>query len=233
MPDNHAIGSVIPLPKGNRWVIGDIHGCHKTFLSLLHKIQLKAEDQLFLLGDFINKGPSSLMVLQEIIHLKGNVFPLLGNHDKIYLDYYSDKSTENLELLKSLRAGDLIHADRSTQEKIALFYQRLPYYYASGNTLLVHAGFNFELDNVFSDSHAMLNIKNFRYDPGKVSGKRIIHGHFPTPLNEIKHAIEKQSPVIPLDNGCVYQGNLQGIGNLIGLELNEMKLVIQPNIDQT
>jgi len=42
---------------GRRIAIGDIHGCFKTFKSLLeNKIRLKEEDQLFLLGDYIDKG---------------------------------------------------------------------------------------------------------------------------------------------------------------------------------
>lgn len=233
MSDSHSIGKPIPLPKGKRWVIGDIHGCHKTFLTLLDQIQLLADDQLFLLGDFINKGPESLKVLEEIIGLKGDVFPLLGNHDKMFLDFYVDENLSSAELLRSLNSSQLVNADKVTQRKIAEFYLRLPYYYTTGNVILVHAGFNFETDDIFGDTEAMITIKKFDYDPKKVSGKTIVHGHYPTPLNEIENAIHRMSNVIPLDNGCVYHGDLPGTGNLIALELNEMRMVAQPNVDQT
>jgi len=233
LPDRHSIGRQIPLPKGKRWVVGDIHGCHKTFLKLLDQIQLGADDQLFLLGDFINKGPESLAVLEEIINFSGDLYPLLGNHDKIFLDYYTEGNVADGELLHSLNSSVLVDADASTKEKIATFYRSLPYYLVSGDIILVHAGFNFELDDIFRDTDAMLTIKRFEYDPRKISGMTVVHGHFPTPLDQIKKAIRQGKKVIPLDNGCVYRGNLSGIGNLLGLELNEMRLIVQPNVDQT
>ncbi len=233
MPEHYPIGRQVPLPQGKRWVIGDIHGCHKTFLSLIHKIQLSAEDQLFLLGDFINKGPSNLKVLEEILHFKGAIFPLLGNHDKMFLDYFLEPTEGKLETLKNLNASDLLYADALAQENIAKFYQSLPYYYVSGDVILVHAGFNFNVDDIYSDTEAMIMIREFRYDSAKVSGRTIVHGHYPTPLDQIKLAVAEKQKVIPLDNGCVYQGNLTGIRNLLALELNEMKLVAQPNVDHT
>lgn len=233
MPGHYPIGRQIPLPPGKRWVVGDIHGCYKTFLSLLDKIRLTADDQLFLLGDFINKGHNSLKVLKEIIEFKGAVFPLLGNHDKMFLDYYQDPTPDKLEILRKLNLSDLLDAETSTQEQMARFIQSLPYYYISGDVILVHAGFNFDADDIFSDTEAMIMIKAFSYDPKKASGLSIVHGHYPTPLEQIQKSIDGHSKVIPLDNGCVYQGNLQGTGNLLGLELNAMKLVVQPNVDQT
>ena len=33
--------------------IGDIHGCSKTFFSLLEKLEITEDDVLYLLGDYI------------------------------------------------------------------------------------------------------------------------------------------------------------------------------------
>lgn len=224
-------GKEIPLPLGKRWVISDIHGCFHTFIALLKKIKLKKEDQLFLLGDFINKGPSSLKVLEEIIHSDKNIFPLLGNHDQKLLDYYQQPSIEKKKELIQLNANELLELDQNSINLIASFISSLPYYYISGDFILVHAGFNFSLTNVFLDLEAMIKIKEFEYDPDKVFGKQIVHGHYPKSLSEIRKAVDQKKIVIPIDNGCIYRGQMKGVGNLIGLELNQMELLVQRNID--
>lgn len=215
-------------------MISDIHGCHETFKALLSTIQLTNADQLFLLGDYINKGPSSLKVLLEILELEGNVYPLIGNHDKFFLDYYWSSEPEKKEYLDLLSARDLLEAEVDTQKRIVNFLSELPYYYISEDSILVHAGFDFSLENVFADRQAMITIKNFNYDPGKVSGRSIIHGHDPTDLDLIINAATERQPVVPVDNGCVYNKERKGrVGNLVALELNERLLVVQENMDQT
>lgn len=76
-------------PKGRRFAIGDIHGCYNTFESLVEdKIALRKEDQLFLLGDYIDRGIRNREVLDYIIELKEEgfqVFPLMGNHEYFVL----------------------------------------------------------------------------------------------------------------------------------------------------
>lgn len=58
----------IPKTKnGRRIAIGDIHGCLNTFQKLLEKIDLTHDDQLFLLGDLIDKGQRSRGVFIKIM----------------------------------------------------------------------------------------------------------------------------------------------------------------------
>jgi serine/threonine protein phosphatase 1 len=47
-----------------RYAIADIHGCCKTFHALIEKLQLKESDDLYLLGDYIDRGPDSKGVLE-------------------------------------------------------------------------------------------------------------------------------------------------------------------------
>lgn len=74
---------------GNRWVIPDIHGCFKTFKSLVEReIGLTKEDTLYLLGDYIDRGENSKEVIDYIIHITEesyNVNYLIGNHENIVL----------------------------------------------------------------------------------------------------------------------------------------------------
>src|SRR6478736_5094582 len=76
------------------FAISDIHGCAKTFVSLVEKvIKLTREDKLFLLGDYIDRGPDSKGVIDYIIQLeqKGfDVTALRGNHEEMLLKGITD-----------------------------------------------------------------------------------------------------------------------------------------------
>ncbi|HHH49561.1 MAG TPA: serine/threonine protein phosphatase, partial [Saprospiraceae bacterium] len=52
-----------------KFVLSDIHGNHKTFLKLLEKIQLTTADELYILGDLIDRGPDSKGVFDTIFEL--------------------------------------------------------------------------------------------------------------------------------------------------------------------
>src|SRR5699024_5633956 len=68
--------------------ISDIHGELKLFDSLLEKLNYDAdEDQLILLGDYIDRGPNSKGVLNRVSELKRNgAIVLRGNHDEMMLN---------------------------------------------------------------------------------------------------------------------------------------------------
>lgn len=83
-------------------VIGDIHGCFREFQALLQKVKFDREsDRLILLGDVIDRGPDSALVLQECQILKRDMgerfIQLLGNHEDMMLDAYAsfDRSLWN------------------------------------------------------------------------------------------------------------------------------------------
>ena len=59
----------------NIFAIGDIHGCLKQLVTLQDKIfnypkYNKADDLLFYLGDYIDRGPSSKDVINHILKLQ-------------------------------------------------------------------------------------------------------------------------------------------------------------------
>ena len=53
------------------FAIGDIHGHHLELLNLIHAIAPKQEDTLIFLGDYVDRGPDSRAVIDEIIALQG------------------------------------------------------------------------------------------------------------------------------------------------------------------
>ena len=68
------------------WAIGDVHGCLRTLEALIEGIDLHiSRDRLWIVGDLVNRGPSSLDVLRWARALDremGDRFQVvLGNHD--------------------------------------------------------------------------------------------------------------------------------------------------------
>ena len=80
------------------YIIGDVQGCYKTLQQLLKKIDFNEDrDQLFFLGDVVNRGNKSLETLRFIYSLKENVKMVLGNHDFHLLVCALTSKTPNLK----------------------------------------------------------------------------------------------------------------------------------------
>ena len=225
----------------SRYVISDIHGCYDTFISLLKKINLQKDDQLFLLGDYIDRGKHSDKVLDYIIKLKDsnyNVFPLRGNHEENTLNAFAeyDKASFMFFVGKINNSKALLDKKGSLKKKYFNFMNTLPYYYKLDNFYLVHAGFNFKAKKPLKDFTAMLELRKQHNNSDLFNGKRTIFGHKVHYLDEIKKAIKSKSANIPLDNGCVYTQkhkvyDVSRTGNLCCLNLDTMKLIVQKNVE--
>ena len=69
----------------NKFAISDIHGCAKNFKALLDRISLSLGDELYLLGDYIDRGPDSKGVIDHVWQLQKTghtVHCLCGNHEQ-------------------------------------------------------------------------------------------------------------------------------------------------------
>ena len=83
----------------NIFAIGDIHGCLNQLTSihdqiLNYKNYKKEEDLLIYIGDYIDRGPKSKQVVDQILQLKNKeirtVF-LMGNHEAMMIDFLFNK----------------------------------------------------------------------------------------------------------------------------------------------
>lgn len=221
-----------PKSTGRRLVMSDIHGCSKTFLAMLDKINFAVNDQLFILGDCINRGKHSKSVVKIIMNLQRlgcEVFALRGNHEQNMLAMAkNDNLEERLAYFKKHDTFGFMSGKGELKKKYRNFFQEMPYYCKLDNRYLVHAGFDFD-GNPFADIKSMLTIRSMCAD-SVPAGIQIIHGHTPVPLSSIMQSVEENSPVIGIDNGCMLR-NFRGYGNLVCLDLDAMSIVAQPNID--
>ena len=226
-------GIEIEKGSGRRLVIPDIHGCFKTFKAMINQIKLTSEDQLFLLGDYIDRGPNSSGVLNFILALIADgyhIYPLRGNHEQMLLNMSQLHEKELIEHCEFYRIEDLISSG-SVKIEYLEFLNDLPYYYILDKFILVHAGLNLEIPDPMKDLESMLWIRNFPVNKKKLKGRKIIHGHNPTAIYTIKQQIKKRGVVIPLDNGCVLRNHIIGMGNLLCLDLDSWELTILKNVE--
>lgn len=67
------------------FAISDIHGNWNKFQAMLKKIEFKNTDDLFILGDVIDKNPNGIKILKFIIDKK-NIHFIPGNHEEDLFD---------------------------------------------------------------------------------------------------------------------------------------------------
>jgi serine/threonine protein phosphatase 1 len=221
--------------KPRRFVIGDIHGCALTMQRLVQKgIGLTKTDELYLLGDLIDRGPDSKGVLDFILEQRVQGFTIVavrGNHEEMFL-HAGDSSQDMYQWL--LNGGQATLANFEADgpgdipHRYRFFLSSLPYYLLLDDFVIVHAGLNFDRSDPFSDTEAMLWQRDCEVDLSRTGGRRLVCGHTPVTREQLEASLS--SDRIMLDNGCVFSSHSRG-GSLAALELNSMQVVYQENID--
>jgi len=86
------------------YAVGDIQGCFSALEKLLKKIQFDShQDQLWCVGDLVNRGPQSLETLRFIKALGTQQRIVLGNHDLHLLAVaYGVREVRSADTLQSI-----------------------------------------------------------------------------------------------------------------------------------
>lgn len=228
-----------------RLAISDIHGCLRSFEALLDRVSLGTTDDLYLLGDFVDRGPRSAQVLSYIMKLQDDgyrIHPLRGNHDQYMIDalLIGDKHAKS-----TWRSAGASSTKKSYQtpenpeggiDPIHIFWlNELPYYYLLDDYVLIHAGLNFRRRNPLKGKRAMLNRRNWyrHIDYDWLGDRKIVHGH--TPLKRVQieaqlHPRRRAYPVFDIDAGCFH--TKPGMGYLSAFNLDERTFSFVPNLDR-
>ncbi len=124
-----------------RFAIGDIQGCMASLDRLLSLISYSpSRDQLWLVGDLVNRGPRSLDVLRWAIEHDDSITCVLGNHDLHLLSRVAGAASEKKRdtLDDVLKAPDLDH--------IVDWLRARPLFHVDGELAMVHAGLHPQWD---------------------------------------------------------------------------------------
>lgn len=223
----------IPRSTGRRLAISDIHGCHESFCALLDKVSPTKDDQLFLLGDFVDRGPYSRLVVRQVKSLLKQgyqVVPLRGNHEQLLLDFNHSKRRKLHLFAERQNALHLLKERESLWPGMDRFFEALPYFVETDQHFLVHAGFDTRSRKPFKSWYHMLWSRSFEYDHEIFKGKTVVHGHVPVGLKRIRKDIEADKKVWSIDNGCVRAG-YEGYGRLICVDLDSREIWKTKNRD--
>ena len=216
------------------YVTSDLHGCYDEFMELLETIHFSEQDELYILGDVIDRGLAPMKLLQYIM-AQENIHMIMGNHEDMFMKsiippYYSPEkrnklqkdfqfqSNQNLWFYHNGGYTTAIEYNKlSFKEQSQLYYflNALPYHKVltvnDVKFLLVHGYPSSEyIKNPKKEDNKEIvlwdRIKHYDIDVDLVPGYKTISGHTPT----FSYGIEYANKVIEgenkyiIDGGCVF-----------------------------
>ena len=190
------------------FAIGDIHGSFDQLQELMQKIPIDfATDTLVFIGDYIDRGPGSVEVVDYLLDLQKRVpetIFLKGNHEDMlekYLDG-TDRFTYLLNGGQKTLDSYLSNTNRTDGYPIPTghmeFFRSLRLYYETESYIFVHAGLRPKVPLASQEPEDLLWIRDKFIYSKYYFGKTVVFGHTPleTPL------VERNK--IGIDTGAVY-----------------------------
>jgi serine/threonine protein phosphatase 1 len=166
-----------------RFVIGDVHGCSKALRTLLEKLAPTSEDLIVFLGDFIDRGPDSRGVIDQVVELSrsSRVVAIRGNHELMLMGVLFGGCDPEI-WLKSGGASTLASYGGSL-ERIATqhgdFFRSLRAHHETDKEIFIHAGYEPDVP-IERCSDTLRYWSHFTsVPPPHCSGKRVFVGHTP------------------------------------------------------
>ncbi len=222
-------------PDGMRiYAVGDIHGRLDLFEQLLKLIEADdasrppREIQLVLLGDLIDRGPSSAGVIEKAMALKRaspSVRILTGNHEEVFLRSIGGDVRATRLLVRIGGRATLLSYGFTDSEYQALDYaaltellpDRIPAAHVAfmngfedvielGDYVFVHAGIRPGVDLSAQKKSDLRWIRDEFLSHAGSHGAMIVHGH------SITDEVDQQPNRIGIDTGAFASGRLTAIG---------------------
>ena len=217
----------------NIFVISDIHGHYEEFEQLLNS--WNKQDKLVLLGDLIDRGPNSLLVIEKVMALKelyGELVTFIkGNHEDMLLNYlhnpiekhehyYKNGGKETMQNflapLSSLQVDsneDEVNYVLSHYQPQLQFLSEAPLYKIISDVLFTHAGFNSQFDTLEQTTERDFIWVRKHYLTKNQTSFVNVFGHTPTKYihdsNDIWISDDKR--YIAIDGGCYMSGQLNAV----------------------
>ena len=177
---------------GRTIVIGDVHGCATALRMLIEVIGPRPEDTIVTLGDYIDWGPDSRGVIEQLIGLSGrcHLVPVLGNHEEMLLAALESGSElrswlkfggeETLNSYEYQGKSDMIPMDH------VRFIKGCRDYHETATHIFVHANYDHRLpmDRVGGTKLRWEFIDRAEVRP-HFSGKTVVVGHTPQVSGEV------------------------------------------------
>lgn len=133
------------LPHSKIDVIGDIHGLYLPFERLIEKLGYKMssmgvpvhcddpERKILLLGDFIDRGPDSIKMLDTAFKMKkAGHFIVIGNHERKLIQYWNsfiEGNPKARSFSSAQTAMGFMKKSHVARENLIAFLKELPAYY--------------------------------------------------------------------------------------------------------
>lgn len=221
------------IPAGQRvYAIGDIHGRLDLLSSLAHAIEADekarspADTTIVLLGDLVDRGPSSAAVLDyaRAWSWQRNLCILAGNHEEVFLEslesdekmrqflYFGGWETlisygvDRRELAAATleEARKLMHA--AVPEADLEFVRSFRDYQVIGDYLFVHAGIRPGIPPEEQDTKDLRWIRKPFLNATGDHGYMVVHGHSITAMPDVR------PNRIGIDTGAYMSGRLTALG---------------------
>ena len=223
------------------YVLSDIHGNKKAFTAILEKIQFTDSDELYVLGDVVDRNPFGMELLVDIMR-RPNVHMLLGNHEYMMmqalgLDPHGPEQREAMRLWFHNGGKVTLDAftalDRATQKEVISYLKSLPMEFTltvnNRNFVLVHATSKkmtqfHELRDGELKEFLVWDRESVRWIPamGVHENEIVIFGHTPTCNLQDKRPLEifVEDNIIGIDCGAAYPE----IGRLACVRLDDLRV---------
>jgi serine/threonine protein phosphatase 1 len=225
------------------YAIGDVHGCSSLLEQLLALIEAHVaafparRPILVFLGDYIDRGPASSQVIDQLIFLREHreVIFLKGNHESYLVEFLGNPALlpkwfqyGGLDTLRSYGINPRNHFDPKEQGFLAAalrlaldkrghleFFDHLKTSFLCEDFFFVHAGVRPGIPLDQQSEEDLLWIREDFLHYGGSLGKIVVHGHTPMLHPEVC------SNRINIDTGAYATGRL----TCLMIERDRMKFI--------